>query len=53
MGEDKAVIETVQRGLATAKGSNRVLHPWEETNVEFGRYLAAQLKAAAKLNMAS
>ena len=47
MNEDKAVIEGVQRGLAAAKGSSFVLNPWEETNVEFGRYLAGQLKKAS------
>ena len=43
MGEDKAVIEGVQRGLAAGKGSTGILNAFEETNVEFGRYLAQQL----------
>lgn len=44
MGEDKAVITGVQKGLAAARGSTNKVHLWEETNVEFGRYLAGQLK---------
>ena len=47
MGEDKAVIKGVQQGLAAAKGSTNVLHPWEETNVEFGRYLSRMLRQAS------
>ncbi len=43
MGEDKVTIEAVQRGLASGTPLSGVLHPWERTNVEFGRFMANRL----------
>lgn len=40
MPEDKAVIEQVQRGLASGTPSAGIPHPFEQTNREFGHYVA-------------
>ena len=43
MAEDKTTIELVQKGLAANAGNSGLLHPWEQTNWEFGHYLVRQL----------
>ncbi len=43
MGEDKAVIEGLQRGLAAGTGNRAPLHPWEATNWEFALGLLDRL----------
>ena len=43
MPEDKTVIELAQRGVMADVGNAGILHPWEQTNWEFGHYLARQL----------
>lgn len=43
MGEDKMVIEGLQKGLAAATGNRAPLHPWEATNWEFGLALLSRL----------
>ena len=52
MPEDKTIIELVQRGVAANVGNAGVLHPWEQTNWEFGHYLARQLTGLGKRNVA-
>lgn len=47
MAEDRAVIEAVQKGLAAGAGNRAPLHPWEDTNWQFSRYLLRQLGIAA------
>ena len=40
MDEDKAILRIVQRGLAAGTGQAAPSHPLEQTNWEFGHYLA-------------
>ena len=40
MEEDKAALRLVQKGLAAGTGQAGPLHPFEQTNWEFGHYLA-------------
>ena len=48
MPEDKNIIERVQLGVRANAGNAGVLHPWEQTNWEFGHYLAYQLTGSEK-----
>ena len=48
MPEDKNIIERVQLGVRANAGNAGVLHPWEQTNWEFGHYLARQLTGSEK-----
>lgn len=43
MGEDKSVIEGLQKGLAAGTGNRAPLHPWEATNWEFALGLLDRL----------
>ena len=38
--EDKAILRLVQKGIAAGTGQTAPLHPFEQTNWEFGHYLA-------------
>lgn len=53
MNEDKAIIELLQRGLAANTGTAGVLHPWEQTNWQFGHYLAREITAAPSQDLAA
>ena len=50
MAEDERTLELVQRGLAANMDNAGILHPWEQTNWEFGHYLARQLTEARQLD---